>query len=339
MSKTFERGLVVGKFAPLHRGHQAVIARAEELCEQVVLISYANPELAGCDPQVRARWLAELYPAATRLVVTDAIAPVPADDADDTTHRRFVGFLCQQVLGLRVDVVFTSEAYGDGFARELTRLFQERDSAAPVVRHVSIDQGRVKVPISGTAIRADIHAHRQWLHPAVYASFVERICFLGGESTGKSTLVRELALGFNTVAVPEYGRELWEAKEGVLEFADLRQIAEKQVNREEKALRQANRFAFCDTTPLTTLSYSLEMFGEADPVVHALAQRPYAWVFLCAPDFAFVQDGTRRDHAFRAQQHAWYVAELNRRKVSFHTLRGPIENRISEVRRVLAPKS
>ncbi|HSI61697.1 MAG TPA: ATPase, partial [Candidatus Saccharimonadia bacterium] len=35
MSRRFSSGLVVGKFAPLHRGHEMVIRRAMEECDRV----------------------------------------------------------------------------------------------------------------------------------------------------------------------------------------------------------------------------------------------------------------------------------------------------------------
>ena len=47
MSKRFAHGLVVGKFAPLHLGHEWLIRQAQEQCEQLVLLSWAYPELAG----------------------------------------------------------------------------------------------------------------------------------------------------------------------------------------------------------------------------------------------------------------------------------------------------
>ena len=84
--------------------------------------------------------------------------------------------------------VFTSESYGDGFAAELTACFRASDSSASPVTHILVDQARREVPISASIIRENIHAHRHWLSPVVYADFVERICLLGGESSGKSTL-------------------------------------------------------------------------------------------------------------------------------------------------------
>lgn len=53
MSARFGTGLVVGKFCPLHRGHQHVIATAVAACERVVVVSYTKPEYPRCGPAVR----------------------------------------------------------------------------------------------------------------------------------------------------------------------------------------------------------------------------------------------------------------------------------------------
>jgi nicotinamide riboside kinase len=112
-------------------------------------------------------------------------------------------------------------------------------------------------------------------------------------------------------------------------------IAREQIRREDSAADSARGFVFCDTSPLTTLFYSLDMFGRADPELYLAAQRSYSAVVLCAPDFPFVQDGTRRDETFRQQQHAWYEAQLAARGVCYVTARGSIATGTQFVRRVL----
>jgi FAD synthase len=72
MSKRFQRGLVVGKFAPLHRGHEHLIRHAFDASDEVVIISYCKPEFAGCGAERREQWLSKLFPAARILVPTDA---------------------------------------------------------------------------------------------------------------------------------------------------------------------------------------------------------------------------------------------------------------------------
>lgn len=335
MSKRYKRGLVVGKFAPLHLGHERLIRQAAAACDELFIISYSRPELPGCGPERREQWLAELFPDARRLVVTDATLPgveMPCnDDPDERAHRRFVGQICREILRTTVDAVFTSETYGEPFAAELTRFFREREPDVPPVQHVLVDIARRVIPVSGTAIRADVHGQRRFLSPEVYASFVERVCFLGGESSGKSTLTTALARHFDTAHVEEYGRELWERRGGHLVFDDLLDIGRTQAAREEAALRCAHRFVFCDTSPLTTLFYSQEMFGRAAPELELLAQRRYRLAVLCAPDFPFAQDGTRRDEAFRARQHAWYLEQLSRGGQSWITVGGSVGERVRAV--------
>jgi len=322
----YRRGLVVGKFCPLHLGHMLVIDAAIAACDEVVVISYTNPGFDGCGKAVREGWLAQLYPQ-VRSVVLDA--GLPHNDAPDAVHRAFVGWVCATQLGTDVDAVFTSEDYGDGFALALASCFGK-----PVV-HVCVDRARARVPVSGTAIRTDPHAWRAFLDPRVYARFVKRVGILGGESSGKTTLAVALSARLETAWVPEYGRELWIERSGELAFEDLRHIADVQVAREERIAQQAVRWLVCDTTPLTTLCYSQLMFGVADPALLALAGRRYDVLFLCAPDFRFVQDGTRRDTEFRMRQHDLYRKVLDEKQIAYTTLAGSVDQRVQQALTIL----
>lgn len=312
-----------------------VIDSALAACEEVVVISYTSPGFPGCGAALREAWLRALYPQVRLLVLDETRMRLPDNDAPDAVQRDFCAALCLDVLGVIVDAVFTSEDYGEGLARALSASFAARRGPGPTVRHVSVDKARALVPVSGTAIRADPHALRAFLHPLVYASFVRKICVLGGESSGKTTLAAALARQLDSVWVPEYGRELWIGKKGALGFDDMLAIGRAQHAREEALRPQATRWLVCDTSALTTAFYSVDLFGKADPALLALAAQPYALTLLCAPDFAFVQDGTRRDHGFRRRQHAWYVAELARRGVPYTVVHGPLAQRLRQVRAVL----
>lgn len=329
--KQFHTGLVVGKFSPLHLGHELLIRRALHDCEQVVIIGYSQPELPGCGSYLREQWLRARFPQAIVLVLHNDRHDLPDNDADATVHRRLMGWACQHLLGRPVDAVFTSEDYGDGFATELTRYFAEHGHRRAPVRHVLVDQARSAIPVSGTAIRRDPHAHRAYLSGEVYASFVQTVCFLGGESSGKSTMAEAMARELGTVWAAEYGRELWVAQDGELAYDDLLRIARVQQQREDDLRQQATRYLFCDTSALTTLFYSREMFDRAAPELEHRAGRRYDHVLLCAPDFDFVQDGTRREDGFRLRQHDWYVAELRRREIGYTLLTGSLRQRIDTV--------
>jgi nicotinamide riboside kinase len=133
------------------------------------------------------------------------------------------------------------------------------------------------------------------------------------------------------VHAPEFGRELWVDRGGNLEFDDLLRIGRTQVEREGRLAEQSNRYLFCDTSPLTTLFYCLDQFGKASAELERLADREYSLTVLCAPDFDFVQDGTRREPGFRMKQHKWYVRELQRRCVPYIEVHGSVEARIERV--------
>jgi len=341
----FDRGLVVGKFCPLHRGHQLLIDHALAQCRELLLISYTRPAFPMCDAAARERWLAALYPQARRLVLDEARfaalaaahdwpggRELPGNAAPEALHRALVGWLCHRVLDTGVDAVFTSEDYGDGFAADLTRYLRtHRDPGHGPVQHVCVDRLRLAVPVSGTALRRDPHGLRHYLAPVVYADHVQRVCLLGGESTGKTTLAQALAARLDTAWVAEYGRERWEHQGGRLRFDDLLEIARVQLAREREACTRARRWLFCDTGPLTTLLYCRDLFGRADGALERLAGHRYDHVFLCAPDFPFVQDGTRRDERFRLAQDRWYRRELAAREVSCEVLEGSVAQRVARV--------
>lgn len=344
--KTFRTGLVVGKFAPLHLGHVALITRALDSCDEVAVITYSNPELPIAPPALRDQWLAECFPTVRRLVATNerlgqwfagtSVPPVlPPNDAPDDVHRHFVALLCQQVLNVTPDAVFSSEAYGPGFAARLTECFRRTDPDAKSVAHVMVDRERLRVPISATQLRQETWQNWNFLPPPVQRSLVRRVALLGGESSGKSTLAESLATALGTQHVAEYGRELWEQRGGALEFDDLAAIAREQIRREEEASRSARGYLFCDTSPLTTLFYSQQLFGRVDPELVEAAARPYDEVVLCMPDFDFVQDGTRQGEDFRMAQHAWYESELSVRGIPFRRAHGPLADRITTISRIL----
>ncbi|MBS1796753.1 MAG: AAA family ATPase [Acidobacteria bacterium] len=338
--KRFRNGLIVGKFSPLHRGHELIVNRALDECETLYIFSYYTPEFAGCEAHRREYWLKTLFPAAEIFVLDEDYVQkrfnvgLPRDGAGDLAERRFVGFLWTNLVNEPLDAVFTSEHYGAGYADEMSRYFAHYTDFPPV-RHVLVDLDRREIPISATRIRADVHGLKEFLAPVVYASFVERICFLGGESSGKSTLTARLAREFGTEFVPEYGRTLSEEKNNVLEYEDLLRIAKTHIADEERLAQTADRYLFIDTTPLTTLYYSHHLFGKADPELFWLSHRRYDRTFLCAPDFPFVQDGWREDGGFRERQHEWYLETLAARAIPYTLLEGDPAARAATVAKLL----
>ena len=84
----------MGKFSPLHRGHEAVFERARADCAEVVVLSWSNPLKPGCDDARRRAWLEARCPDAHRHVVDTewlaarGLAPrVPHEDEPDAVQQ------------------------------------------------------------------------------------------------------------------------------------------------------------------------------------------------------------------------------------------------------------
>ena len=314
------RGLVLGKFAPLHRGHQHLIETAKAAVDELVVAVYETAWYA-VPARTRAAWVRTLYPDVTVVVVPD-LRPDSYDDSTITAaHAEDLG----RRLGRFTDV-FTSEAYGDALGACLD------------ARHTIVDRDRRRYPISATEIRSDPAGTRAWVDPVVCRDLVTKVVFLGAESTGKTTLARELARRYGTSWVPEYGRALWEAKAGELAYDDLELIAREQLRREREAAATASWILFCDTNATTTELWSRRLFGRAAPALVELATETAGdyVTFLCANDFGFVDDGTRETPAAQAAFQRAVSDDLERRGIRYATLSGPLEGRIATVERVLA---
>lgn len=82
------------------------------------------------------------------------------------------------------------------------------------------------------------------------------VAILGGESSGKSTLVNKLANIFNTTSAREYGRDYVFSHLGgdemALQYSDYDKIALGHAQYIDFAVKYANKVAFIDTDFVTT---------------------------------------------------------------------------------------
>jgi HTH-type transcriptional regulator, transcriptional repressor of NAD biosynthesis genes len=166
---------------------------------------------------------------------------------------------------------------------------------------------------------------------------VRRIAFVGGESSGKSTLATALARRYDEPVVAEYGRTLWEEQGGQGTYDDLLKVGVTHVAHEDAALETAKRCVFIDTTPLTTLWYSLDGHRRAAAELVGLSWRLYDLTIVCTPDFGFVQDGMRASDDFRLRHHRWLRAMLGARGITYREVSGPADARVAQVAGWLDP--
>jgi nicotinamide riboside kinase len=127
----------------------------------------------------------------------------------------------------------------------------------------------------------------------------------------------------------EYGRTLYDERAGKLNYEDMELIGRTQIFHEK--IHSTPDYLFCDTTPLTTMFYSEQMFGRVSPALRTMATRKYDKIYLCDPNIEFDQDGTRRDAAFRNTGHEWYVNYLTTNNIPYKIVSGTIEERVNFV--------
>lgn len=307
------RGLIVGKFYPPHRGHKYLIDTASAQADTLTVIVCQKP---GESPpgERRAAWLREMHPNVQVLLIDDEL------DADDS---QIWAENCIHWLGYVPDVVFASEEYVYPFARCLG------------CRPVLVDVERVAVPISGTQVRTDPFGAWDYIEPPVRGWYAKRICLVGAESTGKTTLAQALAAYYRTLWVPEYGREYSErmlAETGEYDWKseEFTLIARTQCAMEDEAARRCNRLLICDTDAFATSIWHRRYMNARSPAVEAIvaAHRPPDLYLLTDIHTPFVQDGTRDGEAIRDWMHAVFVEELTAQGRPYRHVSGPPEERL-----------
>jgi HTH-type transcriptional regulator, transcriptional repressor of NAD biosynthesis genes len=299
-------GLAIGKFHPPHRGHRHLIETGRSRTDDMLVIVCAHPGQRIPAP-LRAAWIEEMVPGVRTLIVDDV---VPADDSKgwaDYTRR---------VLGRAPDIVFTSEDYGDAYARHLGST------------HVCVDRERRVVPVSASVVRRDPLQAWDFLDPCVRAYFARRVCLVGAESTGKTTLATRLAAHYRTVWVPEYGRDYAERKlkgpePKLWRTSEFVHIAREQNRLEDRLARTCDRLLVCDTDSFATTLWHERYIGTASAEVAAIAadRRPDLYL-LGDVTLPFVQDGTRDGEHIRHAMHRRFEEELSKRGVRWGALRG-----------------
>lgn len=167
---------------------------------------------------------------------------------------------------------------------------------------------------------------------------VLRIAILGAESSGKSTLAAALAEQYRSAWVPEYLREFVDTHHRVPREEDQYAIALTQMTRENDAALRANRFLFCDTTPLMTALYSRVYWGRVDAQLAELDRvHDYALTLVTAPDGPWTPDGLQREsEAVRQSVHALVLANLTARGIPHTVVAGEPGQRMARVQALLS---
>ncbi|WP_329790065.1 AAA family ATPase [Lentzea sp. DG1S-22] len=319
--KEFDHALVLGKFYPPHNGHHHLIETAASRSRRTtVTVLAATSETIPLDHRVR--WLAETHAATPGVRIVGDLDDHPVDFDSDEIWELHVA-LTRAVLARRaiadgdpsaapVDVVFSSEKYGDELARRLG------------AQHVLVDLDRLTHAVSGTAVRTDPVANWHHLSPATRRGLGWKVVVLGAESTGTTTLSKQLARHFGAPWIAEYGREHTEHKlaaarafdpaatvDGLVwtlgDFEDVAREQERRIRAETAPLVVADNDAFAATVwGERYLGFRPEISTGTEPDLYLLTDH------VGVP---FEQDGWRDGEHLREWMTGLFEQELARRGV------------------------
>ena len=295
--------LVVGEFCPPVVADLAWVHDAARLADGVVVLVIESDDDAVPAP-VRVAWLARSLPgvAVVALVATDAADPS----------------VVERALGARPTVVVGAPALATAWS---ARAVDDAGATA--------DRERARLDPVGS-----------WgeLPPAVRGGLTRRVCFVGAESSGKTTLSRLMAGRHGTTWVPEYGRDYTVEKiaEGTNDHwdtDDFVMIARRQGELEDDTAEGAGPLLFCDTDAFATAIWHERYLHFRTTLVEDIADaRRYDLYVLCGIDVPFEADGVRFSEYIRPWMQQRFRDGLRSRARRFHEpwveLPGPVDARV-----------
>jgi NadR type nicotinamide-nucleotide adenylyltransferase len=306
-------GMVLGKFYPPHRGHQLLVRFAQSYVDDLTVIVETNRS-ETIPGDVRFQWMKDLFPYARVAQLTDENPQSPDQ------HPDFWNIWLHSIrkfIPSGPDYVFASEEYGEPLAKILGATF------------IPCNIERSIFPVSGTAVRNNPLENWEFLPEIVRPYFLKRVCIVGGESSGKSTLAQALASTFHTKHVPEYARIDLERRGGVCEKSDMLPIARGQIALESAMAREASRILVSDTDALLSQVWSQFLFGEISSELKALADRQHFDLYLLLkPDLPWVADSVRYLPHQRAEFFERCRAILDETKRPYAIISGLGEQRV-----------
>lgn len=120
---------------------------------------------------------------------------------------------------------------------------------------------------------------------------VKRVCIIGPESTGKSTLAENLARHFGTVHVPEYAQQAIAGLKDEFGPEHIETFAKGQIESEDALAQKAEGVLVCDSDLLTTMMWSELLFNDCpDWIRDAADSRSYDLYLLTDIDVPWVAD-------------------------------------------------
>lgn len=165
---------------------------------------------------------------------------------------------------------------------------------------------------------------------------VFKVLILGAESTGKTTLCKDLAAHFDTTWAGEYMRpylqQKWDDTQTSCEWQDLMPIAYGQVAHENTQTERANRYLFCDTSLFEIMVYSYWYYNTCpEPLETAALTHHYDLILLTEVDVPWEPDDLRDAPHQRHEISQTFADTLIKYNKPFRRIGGNRQQRVQQV--------
>jgi NadR type nicotinamide-nucleotide adenylyltransferase len=159
---------------------------------------------------------------------------------------------------------------------------------------------------------------------------IKKIAIIGPESTGKTTLTKDLASHFQTLWVPEFAREYVENLNRKYNYDDVIHIIHKQIERDNYFSKQTNGFLFFDTE-LIILKVWLQIVYQDVPkwIETEIKKCNIQFYLLCNTELPWIPDKVRENGGeMRLKLFDIYKTELINYGFPFEIIKGIGQERL-----------
>ena len=145
-------GFTIGKFAPLHKGHEYLIETALKETDELYVVIY-DTDVTDISVEKRAKWITDRFNDVKIIYAYDSPKQYGLDDESVNIQMKYL----VDVLGDEKPTHFySSEKYGASVAKYMN-LIDRR-----------VDNDRKEVPISASIVREDLEKNKNWISNNVY---------------------------------------------------------------------------------------------------------------------------------------------------------------------------
>jgi HTH-type transcriptional repressor of NAD biosynthesis genes len=240
-------------------GHVRCIIEAANQCEKLIIVISNGINRNEINIKIRYRWIYQLtkHLSNVKIFILKDDAETKQNYTEDMWYSDAIKV--KDFAGVKIDVVFCGNDYDKNS-------FWSKCYPDSEIIYLQRNQ------ISSTKIRRNPILYWEWLPNVVKPYYAKKVLVIGGESTGKSTLVINLAHFYNTNYLEEVGRDISERSGTDLMMLpdDFTDILLMHKLKEKEAIISSNKVLFEDTDCLITKFYIRFLEGKQNEVNETL---------------------------------------------------------------------